>query len=113
MRPGQSRGAFFVIELRPTQEPAEVAVALLRFGQQHQVALVFQRHLGPDDGVDAALLSSDAKADRCIQAMMIGEAQRAHAQLSGAIQERLGGGRSVQQRETGVCMQLDILAVHG
>ncbi len=34
-----------------TDQPAEICVAFLGFGQQCQMLAVFQRQLGPEDGV--------------------------------------------------------------
>lgn len=92
------------------EEPAEVGVALLRLGQQGQVAAVVKGDLRADDGVEAVRLRRAPEGDDPVQPVVVGEGQGRQAQHHSALDQGLRRRGAVQQREVAVAVQL---AVHG
>jgi hypothetical protein len=90
----------------------DVAVARVGLGEQHQVRgprIDLDRQLGADDRMDPERVARLRKAHSAAQIVVIGQRQRGHAERLGALGERFGGGGSVEEGESGVAVELDVV----
>ncbi len=95
------------IEARGGEQPAEVGVALLRLGQERQVlrgcigcaqrGVRRQRHLRPEDGVQAGAAGGAPEAHDPRERIVVGERQCVKSQHLGARHKRLGERGAVKQ----------------
>ena len=92
------------------EKVAQVAVALLRFGQQGQVGAVFKGDLGAGDGLHAHGLGDLGEVHSPAKIVVVGQGQGPVAQFLGAHQELLHRGGSFLERVVAVAMKF---SVHG
>ena len=69
---------------------------------------VEQLDLDADDRADAGRLRGRGEADRAVEALVVGDGERRHPQLGGALDQLVGGRRTVEQREVGVAVELGV-----
>jgi hypothetical protein len=76
------------------------------------VIVTCERQLRADDGLDAHLLAGAGEANRAVEAIVVGERQRRHAESGRALRQLLGQRRAVEQRERRMAVKLHV-ALHG
>ena len=102
----------------PRDEHGEIAVSDPVFGEEDEVstkgragaARHFDSELGADDAIDARFDRRLREGDDAAELIVIGERERVVAERLRARHERLGGRRTVQQRERRVAMEFDVFA---
>ena len=72
-----------------------------------------ERNLRPDDRLHLKLSTGLRESHRSAQLIVIGEREGAVSQVCGTCDEQLGKRATVEQRERGVAMQLDVLRCRG
>ena len=80
------------------QQPAEVGVARGRLDEQRHVRPVGERYLGAGDRSDAECLRRLGELQRAIDAVVVGQRERAVAKLGGPNRELLGQRGAVEER---------------
>jgi len=106
---GQPRRPLGARELAHADQPAEVAVARLVFGQEEQVRAVGQGEFRADDGMQPGRPRRAPEGHGPVQPVVVRRGQGRHAERDGPRDQRLGRRRAVEQRVMGVAVQL---AVH-
>ena len=103
-----------VIELRPGNDAAQVAVAPAILRQQHEVRLpagkgllLDQADLDADNRLDARQPGRVHEAHHTVEAVVIGQGQRRHLQLGGAPDQSIRRGGAIQKAEVAVDVQVD------
>jgi len=101
------RFALRLVGVGETEQPAQVRVALEVARDEDQLVPI---HLegAADDGFDAELAAGLEVTDRPVDAAAVGEGEGGHLELGGA-HGKLGRMRAtVQEREVGVAVELDV-----
>src|SRR5437867_1856560 len=96
--------------MRLGDQPAQVRVSLRRLGEQRHVRPVEQRQLRAGDRLQTERLRLLRERHRAVEAIVIGEGERRKPKLGGRERELLGERGTVEKREGGVAVELD---VHG
>jgi hypothetical protein len=94
--------------VRRGEQPAEVRVAARRLDEQRHVVPPGQRHLGTGDRAHAERLRRVRELERAVEAVVVGERERAVAELGGAERELLRVRRAVEERVRRVAVELDV-----
>jgi len=90
------------------EEPAEVRVAALALDEEGDVRAAPERHLRARDRADAERLGGVGELERPVDAVVIGERERAVAELRGADDELLGLRGPVEERVGRMAVELDV-----
>jgi hypothetical protein len=96
------------VGVRVRDDPAQVAPALLRLDQQREVTAVLQVHLRPVDRLHAGRLRRLGELHRAAQPVVVGQRERAVAVLRRGIDQLLGERRTVEERESGMGVELGV-----
>src|SRR3989441_2344511 len=95
-------------ELRLGDQPAQVRVSLRRLREQRHVRPVEQRQLRAGDRLQTERLRLLRERHRAVEAIVIGEGERRKPKLGGRERELLGERGTVEKREGGVAVELDV-----
>src|SRR5213596_2344582 len=95
-------------EMRLGDQPAQVRVSLRRLGEQRHVRPVEQRQLRAGDRLQTERLRLLRERHRAVEAIVIGEGERRKPKLGGRERELLGERGTVEKREGGVAVELDV-----
>ncbi len=104
-QPGRPLG---LVPVSQSEQPAQVGVAPPTLGQEGEVAIVLQRHLRPQDRLDASFLGRAHKADRSVQPVVVCQGQRRHPALRRLSRQLLWSADSIQQAVAGMGVEFDV-----
>ena len=113
--PVDARLVVVALEVAERGELDEVAVALVRLGEQRQVRVALRLpvtvvgdvHLAPEDRLDALLAALAVELDGAGERAVVGERDGGHLQLGGAGGQRGDAAGAVEDRVLGVDVEMD------
>src|SRR5437899_12697482 len=89
-------------------QPAEVRVPFRRLREQRHVGTVEQGQLCAGDRLETELFRFLRERHRAVQPVVVGERERGVAELRRGERKLLGARGVVEERESGVAVELDI-----
>ena len=111
--PRQSREALLLIAPGQRDQAAQIGVARVVLGQQGEMpAAIDERDLRAEDGLDPRLPRGPIETRRTIQRIVIGQGQRRHLILGGALHQFFRRRHAVEQGVVRVGVQFDVHAAH-
>ncbi len=95
-------------KLGPRDETGKIGVALSIFDEQGEVTAVLQRQLRPHDGLYAGCFCRPAKLRNAVKSIVVGKGNGDHAPGAGAFRKVSGKARSIEERQVGMGMKLNV-----
>ena len=107
------------LQVGPGCEVEQIAIPLHVSGKQKQViggaigrAFAMAAALGKvglqaNDWLDACLLAGGVEVDCAVQASVVGDGERSHAEFAGALNHRVDAAEAVEHAELGVVVEVD------
>ena len=113
--PVDARLVVVALEVAERRELDEVAVALVRLGEQRQVRVALRLpvpvvrdvHLAPEERLDAHLAALAVELDGAGERAVVGERDGGHLQLGGPSGQRGDAASAVEDRVLGVDVEVD------
>ena len=94
-------------QLRGGDRATKARPALPVAGDEHDVSVILELQLGPEDRTDAAVLRRVREAHRAVEPVRVGEREPIHALRDRRVDQVIDLGRSVEEGMVRVRMKLD------